>query len=461
MSPRANGKLIRASQGARTSRAVLAGVVLACAIACGEAPPRPHVLLVTIDTLRSDHLGAYGYALPTSRNLDRLAREGALFEVAYAPTGATGPSHATLFTSRHPLTHRVERNGLVLSPNEQTLAEILQQAGYETAAFVSSYPLTRRYGLDQGFAHFDERFDAENETLHVEVWDGKTVEGAFDRRGSATVRAALRWLGARSAPEPLFLWVHLFDPHGPYAPPLRFAKPFLAPEQDERERERALYDAEIAYTDAMLGRLVEGFEAWAGEHEALLIVTADHGEGLWDHGWRKHNRYLYEEETRVPLIWRWRGRIPAGGRIAQAVHLADVAPTLLSALDLPYDRLPFEGRDLGRMLQGDADSDDERPVWLQSPVTDPSWGPRFAVRVGRWKLIEWQSGRSELYDLALDPGERQDLAGREPAVREELRERLSQWREAAARAPDPVERLDERDTEALRALGYLEKEAGR
>lgn len=438
----------------------MAGAVLAVALACGDASPRPHVLLVTVDTLRADRLGAYGYTRPTSPNLDRLAREGALFEVAYAPTGATGPSHATLFTSRYPLAHRVERNGLVLPPSERTLAELLHEAGYETAAFVSSYPVTRRYGLDQGFSHYDESFDTESDTLELEEWSGERVEGAFDRRGRATLRAARAWLEQRDARERLFLWVHLFDPHDPYVAPPRFARPFLASGQDERARAGALYDAEIAYTDAVLGRLVEAFEAWAGQGSTLLVVTADHGEGLWDHGWRMHNRYLYEEETRVPLVWRWPGRIPAGLRIGQPVHLADVAPTLLGLLGIPRDGLPLEGRDLAPVLQGDAAANGERPIWLQGPDYDPAWGPRFALRVGDWKLIEWHSGRHELYDLRVDPGERHDLARREPQVRRQLSAQLSHWRDgqAAVRGPERIERLEARDREALRALGYLDQE---
>lgn len=430
---------------------------------CGPSA-RPHVLLVTIDALRADHLGVYGYTRPTSPNLDALAREGALFEAAYSPTGATGPAHATLFTGRPPLAHGVERNGLVLPPSEETLAERLAAAGYQTAAFVSSFPLTRRYGLDQGFRHYDDAFPAGAGTLDLDEWSGATVDGAFDRRARATVRSTLDWLAGRSAAEPQFVWVHLFDPHDPYDPPPRFAQAFPPTGSDEQSLARARYDAEIAYTDAMLGRLVKGFDAWAGNARTVVIVTADHGEGLWDHGWRSHNRFLYDEETRVPLVWRERGRVAAGLLVPEPVQLADVAPTLLADLGVRPRPKASAGRDLVALLRGETRGGEE-PVFFQAPrypESPPLWGPSFAVRVGRWKLIEWRSGETELYDLWMDAGEHENLARREPRVRAELAARLSDWRDAQAlvRAPaPPAAPLDAQERLALGALGYLEPAA--
>ena len=289
--------------------------------------------------------------------------------------GATSPSHATLFTSRSPLAHGLVRNGFPLSPSERPLAVILRSSGYETAGFVSAYPVSRKLGFAQGFDHFDDDFSSEASSFRREgeatSWEGEPVEGGFDRSGSTTVAAALLWLRGPH-PKPVFLWVHLFDPHRPYAPPERFASLFTRPGQTRRERNSALYDAEIRAVDAELALLVEAFERLSDG--TLLIVTADHGEGLWQHGYRAHGHTLYEEELRVPLLLRWPGRI-APRRIRQPAQLLDVVPTIVGLLGIQLQvDTRFDGVDLSPHLEGASDPDSERPlVFLTNDFSLPAW----------------------------------------------------------------------------------------
>jgi arylsulfatase A-like enzyme len=419
------------------------------------------VLLVTIDTLRADRVGAYGAKRPVSPNLDALAARGILYEKVYAPTGTTCPSHATLFTSRSPLAHGLVRNGMVLHEEERTLPELLRDAGWQTAGFVSSYPLKRRFGFAQGFDHYDDGFEGSDATMSDESWEGVRVEGTFDRRGSDTVDVLLAWLDARIDERPLFVWLHLFDPHSPYDAPRAFRARSPA-RADKIARETAAYEAEIAYADTQVGRAIDAFERASGLEAPLLVVTSDHGEGLWDHGWPTHNRYLYEEELRVPWIAAWEGRLPAGTRVGQPAHLIDVAPTLAGWLGLDTGAVAFDGVDLG----GASGADPERSLWLQRPYYEsgrPDKGERgwgFGVRAGRWKLIEAaDEGRRELYDLEFDPGERTNLAASQPGRAEVLSRSLAAWREAELEKARPgVLRLDAGDVEALRALGYLDPE---
>ena len=448
-----------------------AALVLACGGPEAPEPPRtdlPDVLLVTIDTLRADHVGAYGYERDTTPNLDRLAREGVRFEIAYAPMGTTAPSHASLFTSRHPLGHGLVRNGLSLAPGERTLAQRLREAGYVTAAFVSSYPVSHRFGFARGFDHYDDDFSGSRASLPRRSWEGLAVEGVFDRPGRDTAEAALAWLAARPAARPLFVWLHLFDPHDPYRAPGPQGLRWVAEGQDRRERRRALYDAEVRYADAQFGRVLRAMEARSA-NDLLVVATSDHGEGLADHGRITHNRFLYEEEVRVPLVLRFPGRIPAGVTVHQPAHLIDVSPTLLDAIGLSNggpdgEPAPRDGVSLLGFATGREPPDPERALMLQRPYYPEGRerfderGPGFGVRMGRFKWIEAPlEERRELYDLAADPGERRNLADAQPERARALSERIAAWR--AGQPEDALEQeaaLSPEDRDALRALGYVD-----
>lgn len=463
------GVILKRRKADRFARSLL--LLQICALlGCGPDPVSRDLLLITIDTLRADHLGAYGYSRPTSPEIDAIAREGALFEVAYAPMGTTCPSHATLFTSRQPLSHGVVRNGLSLVAAEHTLAERLLEHGYQTAAFVSSFPVSKRFGFDQGFEHFDDHFESGTSSWAGDSWAGVDVEGRFDRRGAETTDAVLVWLAAKRDDRPLFVWVHLFDPHAPYVAPEAQQQLFPVEGNGEHADKIAAYDAEVRYADLQVGRIVEAFDA-ATSRGSLVVITSDHGEGLFDHGWLAHNRYLFEEEVRIPLIFRWRGRIPGGLRSQQPAHLVDLLPTLGTLLEVPVDPAPgSDGLDLSPYLTASQRPapDLERLLWLQRPyytvkAPKPLGSPElrtegFGVRSGRWKYIEAPGvGRRELYDLESDPGERKNLApGRRRAARGFSR-RIAEWRRSQlATASERTDEISPSDVEALRALGYAE-----
>ncbi|MFP3940102.1 MAG: sulfatase, partial [Thermoanaerobaculia bacterium] len=247
-----------------------------------------NLLLVTLDTTRADHLGAYGDAGAETPNLDRLAAGGLRFTDAVTPVPMTLPAHATLLTGLDPPGHGVRINGrFVLGQEHETLAEALRRAGYETAAFVSSFVLDRRFGLAQGF----DRYDARLETTRAAAFAPQT-----ERSAEAVTDAAVEWLEGRRAAggegRPVFLWVHYFDPHDPYEPPEPFASRFA-----DRP-----YAGEIAYVDRELGRLLASLERTGLAGRTVVVATADHGESLGEHGERYHSRTLYEGAVRVPLI---------------------------------------------------------------------------------------------------------------------------------------------------------------
>lgn len=422
--------------------------------------PRPDVLLITIDTLRADHCSLYGHRARTTPHLDRLAATGLTFDTAYAPTGATCPSHATLFTGRTPWVHGLVRNGLSLPEAEETLAERLREAGYRTGAVVSSFPLSRRFGFAQGFDHYEDSFDPATSTVTtVERWGGADIEQGFDRPAEPTSDLALEWIeGAADEDRPLFLWVHFFDPHTPQVPPESYLERF------PRRRPFREYDAEIAYADAHMNRVIEAFRERRPDAHPLVVVTADHGEGLMDHGWAGHNRTVYEEETRVPLVISWPGRLPKGERIAQPVHLGDVPATLAALVGLPP--LAAENAlDVTAFALG-AELDPTRAIFLQRPYYPEGRerfderGPGLAVRTGRWKYFEAsEEGVRELYDVTNDPAEQENLAEAKPKRAELLAETLAEWwRGQQERRPEPAtaSELDPEVLEGLRALGYID-----
>ncbi len=469
----------------RGALALPAAAALALALAgCGNdaasdaraRDPRPDVVLISLDTTRADHTSAYGYARDTTPVLRAVAEQGVRFDLAYAPSATTGPSHASLFTAVDPIRHGVLKNGHRLAPELDTLAETLAAAGYDTAAVVSSFVLARRFGYAQGFAHFDDDLSRAEAPLGPRHWEGLAVDGPFEGRADDTTRRALAWLDARAAPErPFLLFVHYYDPHSPYAPPDGFAPPFpLEPAggedaDDELARTILRYDAEIAYMDAEIGRLLDGLGARGADRDLLLLVAGDHGEGLMQHGAMYHGVHIYEEGVRVPLIARWPGRAPAGGVVAEPVSLIDLAP---SVLELVGAEAPdaFRGASFAGALLGAGALDPQRPIHLYRRHYDGDddrdadadaggeapRGEKYGLRRGRWKLIEGPAERTlELFDLAADPRERMNVAGREPERVERLRAEIAAWRRAnpplAASSGAP---LDDDERARLEALGY-------
>ena len=447
-------------------------MLLALAIAAAACSPAklPSVVLISVDTLRADALGAYGGLLPTPA-FDRFAREGVLFEKAFAPAPATAPSHATLFTGQQVQRHGVLRNGDALPDTASTLAEAFRTHGYATAGFVSSFVLDPRFGWDQGFAHFDATLPENGSTMGRQkpypgaFWAEQRFAG-FDRRATLTTEAAIAWL--EEASEPFFLFVHYFDPHAPYAPPPTFgersaafrvpldgrAVAGLAPAQLARLVQ--LYHGEVLYVDDALAALLDAV-ARHSHDEALVVVTGDHGEGLGQHGWLEHATQLYDEQIRVPLLVRWAGQVPEGRRVATPVELADVAPTLLELAGIAPPE-PRDGRSLAAAIRDGAELP-PRPLFgirsLLDEATGWGRGVKLSVRTDRWKYIFASEGPQELFDLDADPGERHDRLAAEPDRAAELRGLLEKHVAELPRVHDSAP-LSEETRRALQALGYLE-----
>ncbi len=453
-------------------------VSLAAAVGCGpsrEADGPRHAILVSIDTLRRDHLTPYGYGRDTTPHLQRLAEAGIVFEQAIAANTNTAPSHASMFTGLHPHRHGVLRNGYSLDDEVATLAEQLPP---DTArgAFVSGYPLQRTMSqLDRGFEHYDDAFDEE---------DGAD----WQRRAEDTVVRATAWLeSVAKTRRPIFLFVHLYDPHHPYDAPEPFATRFLPAGQvtfrfegeagyerfweGEASREElreyvARYDGEIAYTDHHVGQLFAALERLGLWDESLVLVLSDHGETLDERAAPfAHGGRAYDEQVRVPLLLRLPGDRLAGTRVAAPVHHIDVAPTLLDFLGVATAS-EVDGISLRPLVENAPAVSAERPLFTTAlpqawrvPEVGAELDPEVlvaAVRTGRWKLIAYP-GRDgpihHLFDLAADPDETRDVASEVPETKEALARRLAAWQPDA---PAPVPELDAEQEAALKALGYLD-----
>jgi arylsulfatase A-like enzyme/tetratricopeptide (TPR) repeat protein len=411
-----------------------AGVAVAAWLAFGCAPEVERVLLVSIDTLRADHVGAYGASDARTPTLDAIAAAGARFEAAVSPAPLTLPSHASLLTGLDPPEHGVRHNSIFrLAPDVPTLAERLREAGYATGAVVGAFVLARQFGLARGFDHYD---DAVGES------SGSGSMGVAERPAAAVVDAALAWL--ESAPERWFLWTHFYDPHAEYRPPAGFAVSFgMRP-----------YAGEIAYADAQLGRLLGAVDERWPDGRTLVVVTSDHGESLGQHGERTHSHLVYEATQHVPLLLRGPG-IAAGLVIPDVVATKDVAPTLLALAGAPA--LPgATGRDLRPLLRGGRLPD--RPAYVETlaPQLDWDWSPLIGLRAGSFKYI--RAPRPELYDLARDPGELRNLAPLEPGRASELDAALGE-RLRGARGAGPTHSPDARERERLESLGYVVPDA--
>src|SRR5262245_20033234 len=432
----AGGPCCRSS---RTHLPALLALVLAASAGCGERPaqaPAPQrILLVTIDTLRADHVGAYGAERAATRTLDSLAAAGVRFDAAVSPAPLTLPAHASLMTALDPPGHGVRHNGVFRLPAAiPTLAERLREAGHATGAVVGSQVLDRRYGLERGFDRYDDQ-------LTDRVTGGS---GWPERRADRVVDAALAMadqLGPR-----FFLWVHFYDPHMTYDPPAGFASAFSS----------RPYDGEIAFVDAQLGRLLEGLRSRWGDAGLLVVVTSDHGESFGEHGDRTHSYFVYETTQHIPLLFAGAG-LPAGRSVGAPVGLVDVAPTLIAlagAKPLPETA----GRDLSPLLRGEEGAPENAYFETVAPQLDFGWSPLLGLRAGSHKYI--RAPRPELYDLAADPAGQAGLAAERPELVAELDAALeARLRAEPAHTAAPVV-VTPAAREALASLGYLASPAG-
>ncbi|HEY2250203.1 MAG TPA: sulfatase-like hydrolase/transferase [Planctomycetaceae bacterium] len=400
------------------------------------------VLLVTLDTTRADRLGCYGYSAARTPVLDALAASGVLCPHAYTVAPLTLPAHASLFTGLYPAEHGIRSNGRGrLDDSIPTLAEILRRQGYDTAAFVASFVLDAKFGLDRGFRKYDD--DIAEETPGANSGANSGADSSHrERDGQAVVDAALAWL-CEQRTRPFFCWVHLFDPHAPY---LDHADLFGDEFADHP------YDAEIAYVDRQVGRLVDFLKARGLDSNTLVVVVGDHGEGLGEHIERKHGMTLYNATMRVPLIFRQNGRLVPGGRLDGNVSLVDVSPTIIELLRL-RDPRQTTGHSLARgLLAGESPASTCYGA-TDEPFLNNGWSPLRSLTEGEWKYI--RTTRPELYDLATDPGERHDLAGSNPGQAKEMESRLAQFESRLVLRPSVEVQLRPHEKRALESLGYL------
>ncbi len=443
----------------------IATALCALAIAssgCGREPePVRSVVLIVVDTLRADHLGTYGHPAATSSALDRRALQGALFERAFAPSSWTLPSFASLFTGVWPAAHGVgrepgaEKDYTALSGQLRVLAEILAERGFETAAIVNNPFLHPGFGLARGFEVY--RYVYGN-LLH-------------QPRASQIAWAGLRWLDERDPSRRFLLVLHFFDPHLSYDPHASVRGTFtsgyrgslelpvggfgpasnstwLPPDPEDRHFVSAAYDEEVLFVDRQLERFFAGLEERGLAEETLVVLTADHGEELFDHGGFEHGHSLYQEILHVPLAVWGPGVLP--GRIDAPVSLVDVLPTLLEALALPS--VPdLDGTSLWPLLVKRQPLP-ERPIVAEGTLHGPE---RRALVRWPWKLVEVDGGPPRLFDLERDPAEEHDLAASESERLGTLGEELSRLRARAGSTASAPE-IDEQIRRDLSGLGYLE-----
>jgi arylsulfatase A-like enzyme/Flp pilus assembly protein TadD len=408
---------------ARAVRFLLLSVAVA-AVSCRptnpDAEPARHVLLITIDTLRADHVGAYGARQARTPVLDGLARDGARFERAWAPTPITLPSHASLLSGHYPPAHGARHNGIAMGEKVETLATRFEQAGFATGAFVSAFPLDRRFGLARGFDVYDD-----------ELPRSETGRPLNERPGAETVNRAMAWLDARRDAR-VFLWVHLFEPHAPYG----------APESGTSVEAR--YADEVATADRELGRLLGALGERA--KNTLVVATADHGEAFGEHGETGHSIFVYDTTLHVPLVMRGAG-IPRGTVVGGDVSLVDLPATIAALTGL--QEFQSEGRSLAGAFRGG--SIEPRPLYAESfaPLFDFGWAGLRAVREGGWKYIA--APRPELYETGSDPAETTNLVEAEDERARRLDVAVSAWSGAAPSAPSPPADVSAR----LGALGYV------
>ncbi|HVT01964.1 MAG TPA: sulfatase-like hydrolase/transferase [Thermoanaerobaculia bacterium] len=388
-----------------------------------------NVLLVTVDTTRADHIGAYGFREAETPNIDRLAREGVRFDRAISPVPLTLPAHCSILSGLLPLHHAVRNNGTGgLGSDRETIATRLKQAGYRTGAFVGSFVLNRRFGLDRGFDLYDDELDSE-----IVATNGLEAE----RTGDIVVDRALSWLQTRDA-RPFFAWVHLYDPHAPYVPPEPFRSRHLA----------SPYDGEIAFADSQIGRLLAYLDQQKLTDRTIIVIAGDHGEALGEHGELTHGLLLYEPTLHVPLVVR--DGIHRGQVASEPVSLIDLAPTITSALDVSWPRA--DGRPIAALVSTKASKQGGAALYSETEYPRQfGWSGLAALRRGNYKYIA--SSHPELYDLARDPKETRNLYETERRQLRALIKEMSGLQAGQVKAPQTV--MDEETRARLESLGYV------
>ena len=392
-----------------------------------------HVVLISIDTCRADHLSCYGFGQKTTPHIDAVARDGVVFTRAHSTNPITLPAHSSMLTGTNPPYHGVHDNiNYRLGDSNVTLAEILHEHGFQSAAFVGSYVLAARFGLDQGFDTYDDESSASSARIFF-----------AERRAEAVSRRALEWLDDHGD-ERFFLFVHYFDPHNPYSPP----EPFTA-----RYRGDA-YAGEIAYTDYCIGQVIAKLKSLGIYDSSLLVITADHGESRGEHIETTHSYFIYQNTIQVPLIVKAPG-VMQGATVDEPASIIDIVPTVLGLLG---ERAPpsVQGADLSSLLCDLGQPVGNRYLYCESLVpTKYGCSPLRGLVHGKWKYI-W-TARPELYDLGRDPAEATNLIHEQPQIAEQLDERLREIvvEQGRTDVADSSLILDRQSVDQLKSLGYV------
>jgi arylsulfatase A-like enzyme/Tfp pilus assembly protein PilF len=418
-------------------RIVLALTALPALQVAAEEPKKPtfNVVLITIDTLRADHVGCYGYKQIKTPNIDSVAADGVRFERAFTPVPVTLPSHTAILTGTYPMLSGMhDFSGNKLSPQQVTLATVLKQAGYVTGAVVASAVLDSRFGLNQGFDFYYDHFDFSR--LEESNLD------EMERPGNVVADQVLEWLGKNSQKK-FFLWMHLYDPHYPYRPPEPYSHEYAAQP----------YDGEIAFADEQVGRLLRFLKDNGLYQNTVIVLSGDHGESLGEHGEKTHGFFIYNVTMQVPLIIHLPGK-SAAYTVADPVSLVDLMPTVLAAtgLDIPSQ---VQGRSLVPALRGEK-IDQDRTLYGETflPRLHFNWSELRGAENTKYHFID--APRPELYDLTKDPGELRNLFPEKKAVAQEMRAKLAGLIREYSAGKELAEKtgLDPALMERLKSLGY-------
>jgi arylsulfatase A-like enzyme len=441
---------------------------------CARKTVIDQVILITIDTLRADHLGFHGYARETSPFLDSLASKSVVFMGAVSSSSHTAPSHASIFTSLHPVQHRVLTNGQRLDESFFTISDLFKSHGYETAAFTSVNFLR---GLGQGFDLFDAPI-------------GQQKEGWRYRAAPKTVDQAIAWLTDPQRSRKIFLWIHLYDVHETqkrYAAKEEYLKRVTANSggsewmkyltenlgypRNIHKRENILklidrYDAQILTVDTEIARLYEKSKSTGMFDNSLWVITSDHGEGLGNHQYLGHGERIYQEQLRVPLIFHFPDKRYDARKLTPLVRHVDVFPTLLSLLRRPSPKqlIPLEGNSLEALMRGEKDSIENASAFSQRRPPDEGWrsdwekGEVYCFQTSGYKYIVHTDGEDEFYDLSTDPFELNNLLHPSPertSLKNAAKSLFEKFSRQAAAAGPVDQKIDQEYVEELKSLGYL------
>ncbi len=405
------------------------------------AREQPGVLFIVVDTLRSDHLGCYGYDKIKTPHIDALARSGALFQNVISQAPLTFPSHCSFFTSTYPQFNKVRDNGsFKLDPSAVTLAEVMRDNGFATAAFVSTFVLDKKFGLDQGFQTYDDTVEKFRGTRVIKFMDE-------ERKADKVTDAAIAWL-RENRDKKFFLWAHYYDPHTVYNPP----DPYKETYKDN------LYDGEIAYADEQIGRLLAFLKELGLDRKTLIVLCSDHGESLGEHGENGHAVFIYDATIKVPLIFSYPGVIPEGKVIGGQVRLIDLMPTILDLLGIRKHK-EIQGESLSRLMLENA-----QPLELSAysesyyGKLNFNWEELVSLRAGRWKYI--RSREPELYNITTDPGEFNNLASSRKDLVDTMDRELEEFlKKTASEDKEEKPPIDEETRQKLMSLGYIQGQA--